>query len=172
MVGLIVAVMLIFVMVTGRRRRRTAEDDPTQIHGNTRVEIGWTIVPFLILLAVAIPTVATLISIDRTPADSMKISVFGQQWWWSYQYDVNGDGIPEVVTANELVIPAGKPITLEVQSRDVIHSFWIPALNGTRDAVPGRVQTLQIVRRPARACTRVSARSSAACRTRTCGRVP
>jgi cytochrome c oxidase subunit 2 len=144
-VGLIVALMLTFVMVTGRRRRRTVEDDPKQIHGNTRVEIGWTIVPFLILLAVAIPTVATLISIDRTPPDAMKISVFGQQWWWSYQYDVNGDGIPDVVTANELVIPAGKPITLEVQSRDVIHSFWIPALNGTRDAVPGRVQTLQIV---------------------------
>ncbi len=132
-------------MVTGRRRRRTDDDDPKQIHGNTRVEIGWTIVPFLILLAVAIPTVATLISIDRTPANAMKISVYGQQWWWSYQYDVNGDGDPDVVTANELVIPAGKPVTLEVQSRDVIHSFWIPALNGTRDAVPGRVQTLQIV---------------------------
>ncbi len=144
-VGLIVAVMLTFVMLTGRRRRRTVEDDPAQIHGNTRVEIGWTIVPFLILLAVAIPTVATLISIDRTPSDAMKISVFGQQWWWSYQYDVNGDGIPDVETANELVLPAGKPVTLEVQSRDVIHSFWIPALNGTRDAVPGRVQTLQIV---------------------------
>ena len=107
-VGLIVGVMLVFVMVTGRRRRRTDDDDPKQIHGNTRVEIGWTIVPFLILLAVAVPTVATLISIDRTPADAMKISVFGQQWWWAYQYDVNGDGIPEVVTANELVIPAGK----------------------------------------------------------------
>src|SRR5262245_4661606 len=143
-VGLIVALMLIFVMVTGRRRRRTDEDDPTQIHGNTRVEIGWTIVPFLILLAVAIPTVATLISIDRTPSNAMKISVFGQQWWWSYQYDVNGDGIPDVVTANELVIPAGKPITLEVQSRDVIHSFWIPALNGAGEAVRGRMEQLQI----------------------------
>jgi len=144
-VGVIVFVMLAYVMTTGRRRRRVETDEPRQIHGNTRVEIGWTIVPFLILLAVAIPTVATLISIDRQPADAMKISVFGQQWWWSYQYDVNGDGIPEVTTANELVIPAGQPITLEVQSRDVIHSFWIPALNGTRDAVPGRIQTLQIV---------------------------
>jgi cytochrome c oxidase subunit II len=144
-VGVIVAVMLIFVMVTGRRRRREVDDDPRQIHGNTRVEIGWTIVPFLILLIVAIFTVGTLISIDRQPANAMKISVYGQQWWWSYQYDVNGDGIPDVVTPNELVIPVGQPITLEVQSRDVIHSFWIPALNGTRDAVPGRVQTLQIV---------------------------
>jgi len=144
-VGVIVAVMLIFVMVTGRRRRREVDDDPRQIHGNTRVEIGWTIVPFLILLIVAIFTVGTLVSIDRQPANAMKISVYGQQWWWSYQYDVNGDGIPEVVTPNELVIPVGQPITLEVQSRDVIHSFWIPALNGTRDAVPGRVQTLQIV---------------------------
>jgi cytochrome c oxidase subunit 2 len=144
-VGLIVAVMLLYVMFTGRRRRITEDDEPRQVHGNTRVEIGWTIVPFLILLAVAIPTVAVLISIDRQPANAMKISVFGQQWWWSYQYDVNGDGIPEVTTPNELVIPVGQPVTLEVQSRDVIHSFWIPALNGTRDAVPGRIQTLQIV---------------------------
>jgi cytochrome c oxidase subunit 2 len=144
-VGVIVFVMLTYVMITGRRRRHAADDDPRQIHGNTRVEIGWTIVPFLILLGVAIPTVATLISIDRQPANAMKISVYGQQWWWSYQYDINGDGIPEVVTPNELVIPVGQPVTLEVQSRDVIHSFWIPALNGTRDAVPGRVQTLQIV---------------------------
>jgi len=142
-VGVIVAIMLTFVIVTGRRRR-SESDDPKQIHGNTRVEIGWTIVPFLILLAVAIPTVGTILKISHRPANAMKISVYGQQWWWSYEYDLNNDGKPEVITANELVIPVGVPVELEVQSRDVIHSFWIPALNGTRDAVPGRVQTLEI----------------------------
>jgi cytochrome c oxidase subunit 2 len=142
-VGLIVAVMLLFVMIAGRRRR-SDDDEPKQIHGNTRIEIGWTVVPFLILAVVAFFTVVTVVNISRRPANAMKISVYGQQWWWAYQYDLNGDGKPEIITANELVIPVGKPVELEVQSRDVIHSFWIPALNGTRDAVPGRIQTLEI----------------------------
>ncbi len=144
-VGVIVFIMLAYVIVVGRRRRRDADgDEPRQIHGNTRVEIGWTVVPFLILLIVSIPTVGTILNISRTPKNAMKIAVFGQQWWWSYEYDLNGDGKPEIITANDLVIPAGQPVELEVQSRDVIHSFWIPALNGTRDAVPGRVQKLEI----------------------------
>ncbi len=142
-VGVIVAAMLLFVMITGRRRR-SDEDEPKQIHGNTRIEIGWTVVPFLILAVVAFFTVVTVVQISRRPANAMKIEVFGQQWWWAYQYDFNGDGKPEIITANELVIPVGKPVELEVQSRDVIHSFWIPALNGTRDAVPGRIQTLEV----------------------------
>jgi cytochrome c oxidase subunit 2 len=142
-VGVIVGAMLLYVMIAGHRHR-SDDHEPAQIHGNTRIEIGWTIVPFLILLAVAIPTVGTILNISRTPENAMKISVFGQQWWWAYQYDLNGDGNPEIVTANELVIPVGQPVELLVQSRDVIHSFWIPALSGTRDAVPGRVQTLQV----------------------------
>src|SRR4051812_2342627 len=144
-VGVIVAVMLAFVIVTGRRRANADdEQEPRQIHGNFKAEIAWTIVPFLILVGVAFPTVFTILNISHRPANAMKISVYGQQWWWSYEYDLNGDGTPEIVTANELVIPAGVPIELQVQSRDVIHSFWIPALAGTRDAVPGRVQILEL----------------------------
>jgi cytochrome c oxidase subunit 2 len=74
----------------------------------------------------------------------MKVDVYGQQWWWSYEYDLNGDGKPEIVTANELVIPVDRKVELRVHSRDVIHSFWIPALAGTRDAVPGRTQYLEM----------------------------
>jgi cytochrome c oxidase subunit II len=144
-VGVIVAVMLVYVIVTGHRRAKDGDDvEPRQIHGNMVAEITWTAIPFLILVAVAVPTVTTILNISHRPADAMKISVYGQQWWWSYEYDLNGDGKPEIVTANELVIPAGKKIELQVQSRDVIHSFWIPALAGTRDAVPGRVQLLEL----------------------------
>jgi len=144
-VGVIVAVMLAYVIVTGRRRGKAdGDEEPRQIHGNFRAEIAWTIIPFVILVGVAVPTVTTILNISHRPANAMKISVYGQQWWWSYEYDLNGDGTPEIVTANELVIPVGVPIELQVQSRDVIHSFWIPALAGTRDAVPGRVQILEL----------------------------
>jgi cytochrome c oxidase subunit 2 len=144
-VGVIVAVMLGFVIVAGRRRaKQTDDDEPVQIHGNTRLELGWTIVPFLILVAVAFPTVTTIIDISHRPKDAVRIDVYGQQWWWAYQYDTNNDGQPDVITANELVMPVDTPVELHVYSRDVIHSFWIPALGGTRDAVPGREQLLEI----------------------------
>ena len=144
-VGVIVAVMLGYVIVTGIRRAKSDDDlEPQQIHGNTKLELTWTIVPFVILVAVAFPTVTTILNISHRPANALKIDVYGQQWWWSYEYDLNADGKPEIVTANELVIPAGKPIELQVHSRDVIHSFWIPALAGTRDAVPGRTQILEL----------------------------
>jgi cytochrome c oxidase subunit 2 len=74
----------------------------------------------------------------------MHISVYGQQWWWSYEYDLDSDGKPDIVTANDLVIPTRQKIVLDVQSRDVIHSFWIPQLAGTADAVPGRNHPLLI----------------------------
>jgi cytochrome c oxidase subunit 2 len=143
-VGLIVAVLLGIVIVSGHRRASAGVDDPAQIHGNTKAELAWTIVPFLILVAVAIPTVFTILDISRTPKDAMHVKVYGQQWWWSYEYDLNGDGTPEVITANELVLPIDQDVQLDIESRDVIHSFWIPELAGTRDAVPGRVQTTQL----------------------------
>jgi cytochrome c oxidase subunit 2 len=143
-VGVIVAALLAVVIVAGRRRTKAGDDDPKQIHGNFAAEITWTAIPFVILVAVAVPTVFTILDISRTPTNAMHVSVYGQQWWWSYEYDLNGDGKPEVVTANELVIPVGQDVQLDIQSRDVIHSFWIPELAGTRDAVPGRVQTTQI----------------------------
>jgi cytochrome c oxidase subunit 2 len=144
-VGVIVAVLLGVVIVSGRRRSKDAEGaDPAQIHGNFVAEITWTIIPFLVLVLVAIPTVFTILDISRTPHDSMHVKVYGQQWWWSYEYDTNGDGTPEVITANELVLPVDQDVTLDIESRDVIHSFWIPELAGTRDAVPGRIQTTQV----------------------------
>jgi cytochrome c oxidase subunit 2 len=104
----------------------------------------WTMIPFLILVAVAFPTVFTILNISHRPANALKIDVYGQQWWWSYEYDTNGDGKPDIITANELVIPVNRQVELQIHSRDVIHSFWIPALAGTRDAVPGRTQLLEM----------------------------
>jgi cytochrome c oxidase subunit 2 len=145
---------VVFVLVQGgvlflalKFRKRKGDDGsvpPPQVHGNTVLEIGWTVVPALILLIVGIGSVLTILDLDDHPKDAMHVTVVGQQWWWEYRYDVDNDGTDDIITANDLVIPAGKPVDLTITSRDVIHSFWIPALNGKRDAVPGRTAPLLI----------------------------
>ncbi|CAB4808713.1 unannotated protein [freshwater metagenome] len=90
----------------------------------------------------------TLINLNREEPNSINVQVAGQQWWWQYKYDVNNDGNfdgPEdITTATEMVIPAGRPIQVTTTSNDVIHSFWIPGLNGKRDAVPGLRNPLKL----------------------------
>ena len=141
---------IVFVAVQGgvlfmwwRFRRRKGDDAlPSQTHGNFKLEIGWTILPALLLAGVAVASVLTLLDLEDHPEGAKEITVIGQQWWWEYRYDVDGDGEDDIVTANDLVIPAGESISLSIESRDVIHSFWIPQLNGKRDAVPGRSHPL------------------------------
>jgi cytochrome c oxidase subunit 2 len=131
-----------------RKRRHESDDDlPAQTHGNTKLEIGWTVLPAAILAVVAVGTIGTIINISSRDDAAMTVRVEGQQWWWRYTYDVDGDGRfedEEPSTGTDLVIPAGVDVELELQSNDVIHSFWIPALNGKRDAVPGRSHTLTL----------------------------
>jgi cytochrome c oxidase subunit 2 len=110
------------------------------VHGNTKLEFGWTVVPFLLLVGVGVFTVATLVDLDRAPkGDVVNVKVIGHQWWWEYQYPDY-----KVTTANELHIPTGRPVFVRVTSVDVIHSFWAPALNGKMDAVPGRLNHLAL----------------------------
>ncbi|MCY4257269.1 MAG: cytochrome c oxidase subunit II [bacterium] len=118
------------------------EEFPTQTHGNNKVEIGWTLAPTVLLAVISVFTLITLFALDDVEAsdEEMVVTVVGQQWWWEYQYHLDGNTStpPDIVTANELVMPVGVDIPLDIKSRDVIHSFWIPKLNGKRDAVPGR----------------------------------
>lgn len=146
-VGVLVFIAMAVAIVQGIRRRKDEEADPVQLEGNFKMEIGWTIAPAVLLAVISLGTVGTLLKLDDADAAAselgdMEITVYGQQWWWAYEYDIDADGEPEVVTANDLVLPVDTDITLNIESRDVIHSFWVPALNGTRDAVPGRVHTL------------------------------
>ena len=138
----------VFVLVEGlvlyvvlKFRRRPGDDElPAQTHGNTRLEVGWTILPALVLAVIAVPTVATLFELFEEPEDALEVNVIGQQWWWAFEYpDFERDGSGDAVTsANEIHVLAGQPVELNMTSLDVIHSFWAPRLNGKRDVVPGR----------------------------------
>jgi cytochrome c oxidase subunit II len=138
---------VLYLVLKFRQRKDDDPDElPGQTHGNTKLEIGWTVLPALLLGFVAFATLATLFDINDTK-DDLTVRVTGQQWWWEFTYDTDGDGEftdEDVLTANDLVIPAGQNVGLEITSRDVIHSFWIPRLNGKKDAVPGRRQPLTI----------------------------
>lgn len=139
--GIVFVFVQVGILFLAWRFRQRSNDDgslPSQVHGNTKLELGWTFLPAVILAGVGAASVLTILDLDDRPDDAMEVTVIGQQWWWEYRYDVDGDGEDDIVTANDLVIPAGEPVTVRIQSRDVIHSFWIPALNGKRDAVPGR----------------------------------
>ncbi len=140
---------IVFVLVLGavaifsiKFRRKPGDvdgvDEPVQIHGIPRLEWAWTIAPAILLGALAVLNVQTIWKLEDRDKDALTVEVYGQQWWWEYRYDVNDDGKPDVITANQMVIPAGRQINLVIRSNDVIHSFWIPSLNGKKDAVPGR----------------------------------
>jgi cytochrome c oxidase subunit 2 len=117
------------------------ERNPKQTHGNSTLEISWTIIPALILAVMGVFTVATVFDLSAKPkgADVINIKVTGKQWWWEYDYtDEN------FATANEMHIPVDTPVYLTMTGADVIHSFWIPNLAGKKDVVPGRTSYLTI----------------------------
>jgi cytochrome c oxidase subunit II len=145
-VGLIVFSVLGYSLVRFRDR---GQEMPEQSHGKPALEITLTIIPALILLVVGIPTVNTIFELADDSDATCVVNVTGQQWWWEYDYPVqegcvDGGITQPIVTSGQLVIPTNVPILLQITSRDVIHSFWIPRLNGKRDAVPGRVQPLRM----------------------------
>jgi cytochrome c oxidase subunit 2 len=130
-IGVLVEAVLVYTAV--RYRRRANDPLPPQIHGSTIIEVLWTTGPVIVVGAILFYTLPVIFSTQApAPAGSMDINVTGHQFWWEFGYpDAN------VVTANELHIPVGQTVNLVLQSDDVIHSFWVPALGGKRDAFPG-----------------------------------
>jgi cytochrome c oxidase subunit II len=148
LVPLLWAALAVFVVVEGlliyavvRFRRRPDAAIPAQIHGNTRLEIMWTIAPALIVLVIAVLTIRTQTEQAVQPANALQITVIGHQWWWEFRYPGLGPDGGELITANDLYIPVGRDVTLQLQGNDVIHSFWIPKLAGKTDALPGEGKT-------------------------------
>jgi cytochrome c oxidase subunit 2 len=151
-VGVLVGALMITSIV--KHRHRPGRPDPIQVHGNTKLEFGWTVVPALLLVGVAFPTIFTIFDLAKEPTKNvLPVEVYGHMWWWEYRYPTLG-----ISTANELHIPTGSAVRLSLHTiepgipaakgqefaQGVIHSFWVPKLAGKQDVVPGRVNKLTI----------------------------
>lgn len=153
-ISIFVLILMLYVMV---RFRRSANPTPSKTSHNTVIEVIWTVVPVVILLAIAVPSIGLLADQYKpAPKDALTVKVTGYQWYWGYEYPDNG--IPEFVSNllprekaeangepyllapdNRLVLPVGRPIKLIITGADVIHSFAVPSLWVKMDAVPGRL---------------------------------
>ena len=131
-VFILVEGVLLFVVFKYRRRDNQAK--PPQTHGSTKLEIAWTLIPAVILVFIAVPTVRTIfITQAQAAPGSLNIDVTGHQWWWEFRYPEYG-----VITANEIYVPVGRTVNFRLRSADVIHSFWTPQLGGKRDVITNR----------------------------------
>jgi cytochrome c oxidase subunit II len=126
----VVFALLLYAIVRFREQPNTPP--PEQIHGSTRLEILWTVIPALIVVFIAVPTVRTIFATSmHGDDDALVIEVVGHQWWWEFRYPEQA-----VTTANQFYVPVGRTIRLQMHSNDVIHSFWIPRFGGKRDVNP------------------------------------
>ena len=132
---------LLWVVIKYRRNRQPVNYVPPQVHGNTRLEIVWTVIPLIIVLTIAGGSFYTLQK-DFQPVDASNytIVVSGHQFGWNYTYPegftIHQEGTL-VGSVTPFVVPTGRLIRLEFQGTDVIHSWWVPAISGKTDAVPG-----------------------------------
>ncbi|HTR60732.1 MAG TPA: cytochrome c oxidase subunit II [Candidatus Binataceae bacterium] len=141
--GILAIVLVAFVLAVFVFSTRVGEAAPPKsAASDLGLEVAWTIGPALVVLMISIPTVRTIFRSQPriAPEGALHIKVTAHQWWWEFQYEDSG-----VKTANELHLPIGRPIRLDLVSADVIHSFWVPQLGGKRDVVPGQINELTFV---------------------------
>lgn len=164
-VFVIVQGALIYLMIRFRDRGQTTP--PRQITGHTRLEVAWTVIPALILAAISVPTVAGIFELAGQPDEekSLDVRVVAKQFWFGFEY--LGEEGQDVITANELHIPTGRPVQLTLEALNpqapdtfdesqpegsrseqslegVIHSFWVPRLAGKQDVIPGYERALTL----------------------------
>ena len=133
-----VAAAVIYAMV--RFRDRPGAPEPRQIHGNNMLEIAWTAAPVLVLVVLFVLMVRTMSTVEAEAASALRVRVIAHQWWWEYQYPELG-----IVTANEMYLPLGQPVRLELESADVVHNFWIPQFGWKKDNTPNHTTIMNVV---------------------------
>ncbi|OXS64512.1 cytochrome c oxidase subunit 2 [Bacillus sp. V-88] len=115
---------------------------PSYVKGNKKLEVTWTVIPILLLVILAVPTVKGTFSLAESAQNSdnpLKIEVTGHQYWWEVHYPDKG-----ITLTNEAYIPVDRPVVFQLKSDDVIHSFWMPRLGGKKDLIPGKTNTLTL----------------------------
>ena len=130
---------IIFIIVAGaivyalmRFRWREGEPEPRQYAGNKTLELVWTAIPCVIVVALFAMTARTMSLSDPPPSPAPDLLVVGHQWWWEARYTKSG-----LVVANEIHIPVGKALSVRLDSADVLHEFWVPELARKITAIPG-----------------------------------
>lgn len=159
-ISLFVLGLLLWVVA---KYRRGANPEPSKTTHNTLIEVVWTLVPVLILVGIAVPSITLLAKqFETPPEDAVTVKAIGYQWYWGYEYPDNGgfeivsnmmdeaDALangepPQLAVDNRLVLPANTPIRLQTTAADVIHSFAVPSLWFKLDAVPGRLNEKLLV---------------------------
>ncbi|HEU4451820.1 MAG TPA: cytochrome c oxidase subunit II [Longimicrobium sp.] len=139
-VGLLTFGIMAYILV--KFRYRPGMPEPKQVHGNTTVELVWTLVPAIIVAAIAVPTAKAIFDTQpEPPANALVVEAIGKQWWWEFRYPLEGTN-DTVVTANEIHVPKDRPVHVVLKSDNVLHSFWVPQMGGKRDMITNRINHL------------------------------
>jgi cytochrome c oxidase subunit 2 len=141
MIFVVVFALLAYVAVRFRNRSGDDRSEPAQVYGSTQVELAWTVIPVLIVIALFLASARVIASIQSPmpPAGALEVVVTGHQYWWEYRYPALN-----IVTANELHMPVGVPTLLTLLSADTDHSFWVPRLGGKTDLIPNHPNQMSI----------------------------
>jgi len=139
-VPIFVLVMTVAIYSVLKFRARPGDmSDGAPIHGNTRLEIFWVTVPFLMVTALAVYGWVVLDDLEAKKPNTLNVNVTGQQFTWHFQYPQEGKAV-----TNQLVLPKNRPVEFRVRTKDVIHSFWVPEFRLKTDAVPGMTTKIRL----------------------------
>ena len=133
----LIMVLMLYSVVVFRRRPDDDTDGP-HVHGNTTLEILWTVVPVIAVVGFGIWGTVVMGDLLAAEPNEMVIEVTGKQWEWSFAYP------DQEVASPDLVLPVNQPVLLEMESTDVLHSFWVPEFRVKQDLVPGRTTVLRL----------------------------
>src|SRR5580704_17572456 len=141
MIFVVVFALLVYVAIRFRNKSQDDRSEPAQVYGSTQVEMAWTVIPVLIVIALFLASARVIASIQNPmrPAGALEVIVTGHQYWWEYRYPALN-----IVTANELHVPVSTPTFLTLLSADTDHSFWVPRLGGKTDLIPNHPNQMSI----------------------------
>ena len=138
---LVETALILFIFRFRRRKDRAGDAEGPQIHGNTRLEVVWTVIPALMLVALAVFTLARIPAVQAKPGgadveNALTVRVAAHQFYWQYEYP------NEALSFDTLYLPVNRPVRIVLDSADVPHSWWVPELTGKLDAIPGQTNAL------------------------------